>query len=134
MWVRVPPPALLGPDADAAGLDPTILRVAALFYENVLVLHGDEIRAGGRFANSCTGPAPWISGRDAAAHGAPGVVNPAMAQHISAVGAMVASRAAAIAPDPRRLEDLIGHPPLSFADFVREHRDEFTPAARTRPS
>ena len=50
-----------------AGFDPTILRVAALFYENVLVLHGNEIRETGRFGNSFgTGPAPWISGRDAA--------------------------------------------------------------------
>ena len=174
-----------------AGLEPTILRVAALFYENVLVLHGHEIRQTGRFANSFgTGPAPWISGRDAAdlavaalvsperfadakvsyppgstllshvevaevisaetgravefepvsqrdwqarleatANDSPGVVNTAMAQHISAVGAMAASRSgAAIMPNPQRLEEIIGHPPVSFADFVHEHRDEFTPA------
>ncbi|BBZ29712.1 NmrA family transcriptional regulator [Mycolicibacterium madagascariense] len=173
-----------------AGFEPTILRVAALFYENVLVLHGHEIRQTGRFANSFgTGPAPWISGRDAAdlavaalvdpdrfadakvsyppgstllshvevaevisaetgravefepvsqrdwqarleatANDSPGVVNTAMAQHISAVGAMAASRAgAAIMPNPQWLEGIIGHPPVSFADFVREHREEFTP-------
>lgn len=173
-----------------AGFDPTILRVAALFYENVLVLHGNEIRETGRFGNSFgTGPAPWISGRDAAdlaiaalidpqlfaenkvsyppgstllshvevaevisaetgravafepvsqqdwqarleatAHRSTGIVNAAMAQHISAVGAMVATRAgAAIEPNPQRLEEIIGHPPVSFTEFVREHLDEFTP-------
>jgi uncharacterized protein YbjT (DUF2867 family) len=173
-----------------AGLEPTVLRVAALFYENVLVLHGHEIRETGRFANSFgKGPTPWISGRDAAdlavaalidpdrftdrkvtyppgaellthdevaeaitaetgrvvefapisahdwqttlegvARSSPGVVNTAMAQHISAVGALVAQRgAAAIPPDPTRLTEIIGHEPLSFAEFVHEHRNEFTP-------
>jgi uncharacterized protein YbjT (DUF2867 family) len=173
-----------------AGLEPTVLRVAALFYENVLVLHGNEIRERGRFANSFgTGPAPWISGRDAAdlavaalidpdrfadpkvsyppgaellSHGevaraigaeigrvvefAPisardwqarleglamesdGVVNAAMAQHISSVGALVAQRGvAAVRPNPTELAEMIGHPPMSFAEFVREHLDEFTP-------
>ena len=171
-----------------AGLEPTVLRVAALFFENVLVLHGNEIRETGRFANSFgTGPAPWISGRDAAdlavtavlhperfaaarvsyppgaellSHpevaeiigaeigapvefspisqpqwkdrleaGATGVVNPAMAQHISAVGAMAAQRAgAAIRPDAAKVADLIGHAPMTFAEFVRDHRDQFAPA------
>jgi uncharacterized protein YbjT (DUF2867 family) len=178
-----------------AGLEPTVLRVAALFYENVLVLHGHEIRETGRFANSFgTGPTPWISGRDAAdlavaaliepgrfadakvtyppgaellSHGevakvisaetgrvvefapvsahdwqatlegvarsSPGVVNLAMAQHISSVGALVAQRgAAAIPPDPARLTEIIGHEPLSFAEFVREHRDAFIPVESGR--
>jgi uncharacterized protein YbjT (DUF2867 family) len=173
-----------------AGLEPTVLRVAALFYENVLILHGNEIRETGRFSNSFgTGPAPWISGRDAAdlavaalidpdrfadpklsyppgaellSHGevartisaetgrvvefapisvgdwqsalerlaakSPGVVNVAMAQHISSVGALVAQRGvAAVRPNPTELTELIGHEPLSFAEFVREHREEFIP-------
>jgi uncharacterized protein YbjT (DUF2867 family) len=178
-----------------AGLDPTVLRVAALFYENVLVLHGHEIRETGRFENSFgTGPAPWISGRDAAdlavaalvdpnrfadnriiyppgaellthlevakvigaeigseveffpvsqrdwqanleglAQRADGVVNTAMAQHISAVGALAARRSgAAVVPNPTQLAEIIGHPPLSFADFIREHRDEFLPVGTGR--
>lgn len=178
-----------------AGLDPVVLRVAALFYENVPVLHGDEIRRTGRFASSFgTGPAPWISGRDAAdlavtaliephrfadskisfqpgaellshvevaeaisaeigsavefepvtqqdwqaslegfSDRSPGVVNTAMAQHISTVGEMVAQRSgAAIRPNPARLADIIGHPPMSFAEFIREHRHEFIPAQRER--
>lgn len=171
-----------------AGLNPTVLRVAALFYENVVVLHGNEIRETGRFANSFgTAPAPWISGRDAAdlavaalvdperfadakvsyppgaellshvriaevisaeigtvvefepisardwqrtleeVSRSSGVVNDEMAQHISAVGAQLAQRAgAAIVPDPRRLTDITGREPQSFAEFVRENRDAFT--------
>jgi uncharacterized protein YbjT (DUF2867 family) len=178
-----------------AGLDPTVLRVAALFFENILVLHGNEIRETGRMENSFgTGPAPWISGRDAAdlavaalvaperfaankityppgaellshvevaktisaeigsqveffpvsqrdwqanledlAQRTIGVVNPAMAQHISAVGALVAQRAgAAVMPNPDQLADIIGHRPLSFAEFIREHRDEFLPVQSGR--
>ncbi|WP_405136952.1 NmrA family NAD(P)-binding protein [Nocardia sp. NBC_01388] len=50
-----------------AGLEPTVLRIAALFYENILLLHAAEIRRSGRFANSFgNGKVPWISGRDAA--------------------------------------------------------------------
>ncbi|WP_327140075.1 NmrA family NAD(P)-binding protein [Nocardia sp. NBC_01327] len=50
-----------------AGLEPTVLRVAALFYENILLLHAAEIRRTGRIANSFgNGTVPWISGRDAA--------------------------------------------------------------------
>lgn len=174
-----------------AGLDPTVLRVAALFFENVLVLHGNEIRHTGRFGNSFgTGQAPWISGRDAAdlavaalvdpdrfaddkvsypsgaellshvevaevisaetgsdvefvpvsqqewqstlegaAKNSAGVVNAAMAQHISAVGAQLARRdGAAIPPNSQRLREIIGHAPMSFAEFIREHREEFLPA------
>jgi len=176
-----------------AGLDPTVLRVAALFYENVVVLHGNEIRETGRFANSFgTAPAPWIGGRDAAdlavaalvdadrfadtrvsyppgaellshvqiaevisaeigstvefapvsapewqrtledASQSPGVVNSAMAQHISAVGAQLAERAgAAIVPDPKKLSDVIGREPQTFAEFVRDNRAAFTTTGTT---
>jgi uncharacterized protein YbjT (DUF2867 family) len=170
-----------------AGLEPTVLRVAALFYENIPVLHGLSIRTTGRFANSFgTGPAPWISGRDAAdlavaalldpdrypgsklayppgaellSHAevaalisreiaspvefeavtgpqwrseleqlaaTSGVVNHAMAQHISTVGVQLAERAGAgVPPDPARLAEAIGHAPLSLAEFIRDNREEF---------
>ena len=50
-----------------AGLNPTILRVAALFQENVLILHAESIRNDAKFANSFgSAQVPWISGRDAA--------------------------------------------------------------------
>ncbi|WP_068187490.1 NmrA family NAD(P)-binding protein [Mycobacterium sp. UM_CSW] len=50
-----------------AGLNPTVLRFAALFHENVLLLHGDTLIRKGLIANSFgAAPAPWISGEDAA--------------------------------------------------------------------
>lgn len=50
-----------------AGLNPTVLRFAALFHENVLLLHGEAIREHGLIANSFgESPAPWIGGDDAA--------------------------------------------------------------------
>jgi uncharacterized protein YbjT (DUF2867 family) len=50
-----------------AGLNPTILRVAALFHENVLILHAESIRNDGVIANSFgSAKVPWIGGRDAA--------------------------------------------------------------------
>lgn len=50
-----------------AGLNPTILRVAGLFHENVLILHGTSIRQSALITNSFgAGNAPWIAGRDAA--------------------------------------------------------------------
>ena len=50
-----------------AGLNPTVLRFAGLFHENVPLLHGATIRDHGLIANSFgEGPAPWISGADAA--------------------------------------------------------------------
>jgi uncharacterized protein YbjT (DUF2867 family) len=50
-----------------AGLNPTVLRFGGLFHENVLLLHEATIRENGLIANSFgEGPAPWISGDDAA--------------------------------------------------------------------
>ena len=50
-----------------AGLNPTVLRFGGLFHENVLILHEATIRENGLIANSFgEGPAPWISGADAA--------------------------------------------------------------------
>lgn len=50
-----------------AGLHPTILRVAGLFHENVLILHAESIRNDGVIANSFgSAKVPWIGARDAA--------------------------------------------------------------------
>jgi uncharacterized protein YbjT (DUF2867 family) len=50
-----------------AGLNPTVLRFAGLFHENVLLLHETTINEDALIANSFgAGPAPWISGSDAA--------------------------------------------------------------------
>lgn len=52
---------------DWAGLEPIVLRIAALFFENIPLLHGASIRRTGTFANSFgEARVPWISGRDAA--------------------------------------------------------------------
>jgi uncharacterized protein YbjT (DUF2867 family) len=172
-----------------AGLNPTILRVAALFQENVLILHADSIRDDATFANSFgSAKVPWISGRDAAglavhallqpapssatvsypagaellshaeiaeiisaetnrdihfqsisqpqwreiielqANGQ-GPVNRAMAPYISMVGAGASARMAPImAPDPDALVAALGRRPITFAEFVREHRDDFAGA------
>ena len=49
-----------------AGLSPCVLRVAAFFYENLTLLHGDDLRDTGTMANAFGDVAvPWIAGRDA---------------------------------------------------------------------
>ena len=173
-----------------AGLNPTILRVAALFHENVVALHAQSIRDHGVITNSFgTGKPPWIGGRDAAelavrelllpapsaakvtyppgaevlshseiakiisvetgrqveyrpisdqdwrqmieTQAAAGVspLNPAMALHISAIGAGFADgNGPTLRPDPDTLSEMLGRRPTSFAEFVREHRREFSAA------
>jgi len=172
-----------------AGLNPTVLRVAALFHENVLILHGESIRQHGVITNSFgPGRAPWIGGQDAAelavhhllqpppptpvvsyppggealSHAEiaeiisaqigqkveyqpisherwhdivasqadnDGPVNPGMAQHISIIGAGFTSGNAPIMPvDPDALAITLGHPPTTFAQFVRKRREEFAAA------
>jgi len=70
--------------------------------------------------------AHWQRGLEELATSQGGVVNMAMAQHISAVGALLAQRAgAAIMPDSSRLAEVTGRKPQSFAEFVREHRSAF---------
>jgi uncharacterized protein YbjT (DUF2867 family) len=171
-----------------AGLNPTILRVAALFHENVTALHAASIRERGIITNSFgAARAPWIGARDAAELAArqlllpmpaaatvsypPGAevlshieiaqiisdetgqnveyrptsaeqwrkmiedqadedpsspVNYGMAQHISTIGAgFAAGKGPMLEPNPDTLTTALGHPPATFAEFVREHRGEF---------
>lgn len=62
---------------DWAGLNPTVLRVAGLFHENVLLLHGNTIRDKALIANSFgDAAAPWISGDDAAELAAAHLLSP----------------------------------------------------------
>jgi uncharacterized protein YbjT (DUF2867 family) len=60
-----------------AGLELLILRVTALFHQNIAVLHAHSIRRDGVIRNSF-GPnsASWISGRDAAELGLAGLLHP----------------------------------------------------------
>jgi uncharacterized protein YbjT (DUF2867 family) len=171
-----------------AGLNPTVLRFAGLFHENVLLLHETTIRDDAVIANSFgDGVAPWIGGRDAAelavvhllapspasaqisypppaeaishaqvariissqtgrpiryqqipaatwrlqleaaAESEPASpINKGMAQHISALGAALSQRTEPlIAPDPQALTAMLGHPPTSFSDFVRQNLPRF---------
>ncbi|CAM3205537.1 hypothetical protein BST27_26670 [Mycobacterium intermedium] len=171
-----------------AGLNPTVLRFAALFHENVLLLHENTIRDDGLIANSFgDAPAPWINGDDAAKVAATHLLKPrpaapqisyippaetithadvagiisaatgrrvryehipaatwrrelelaadaeptspinhAMAQHISTVGALVATRARAlVGPDPAALTKVLDQAPTTFADFVHQNLSRF---------
>jgi uncharacterized protein YbjT (DUF2867 family) len=171
-----------------AGLDLCILRIAALFYENVTLLHGASVRERGVIRN-CFGDAraPWIAGEDAAelvvaallhpdrfagadihypsgsalhTHSElaellsselsrrvryeavslaewredldelakrPGaIMNADMAKHISTLGHALSLSGAQKAPDAPALEQLIGHRPISFREFVRAHASQFT--------
>lgn len=170
-----------------AGLDLLILRIAAVFHENLSVLHGPSIRRNGVFGNSFgAGEVAWISGVDAAdlavaallhperftgpvtyprgseqfTHadiaellsqvlGTPvrftplteeqwradlsalaevddsDVVNTAMAQHISAVGAGIARSGRAVPADWVTLRDLIGREPVGLRDYIAANREDF---------
>lgn len=171
-----------------AGLEPTTLRIAALFYENIALLHAESIRRTRAFANSFGEAAiPWISGHDAADlavaaltdpnrypagstfyppgaavhthadiaaligaetgnpvsyHHIPAAqwqselddiarkdafatINPAMAQHISALGAKFSQMPITPPLDTTALAEAIGHPPQTFAEFIHAHRDRF---------
>lgn len=171
-----------------AGLDVLILRVAALFHENIAVLHGRSVLERGVIRNSF-GPneVAWINGGDAAElaltallqperfaepiyyakgaevlshpnvaeliteltsvdvrfepvtqdewrrdlealsqHAGEDVVNPAMAQHISAVGDMVARSGRTLPADVDALRDLIGRDPVTVHEYLQANLAEFT--------
>ncbi|GAS96924.1 NmrA-like protein [Mycolicibacterium canariasense] len=176
---------------DWAGLDLLILRVAALFHENLLVLHSHSVREYAVFRNSFgTGKIAWIGAGDAAelalaallhperftdtvyfAKGSeeyshleiaqllnestagtvhfepisrdqwrddllalsriPGAdaVNAAMAQHISAVGQMVAESGRALPADPDTLRELTGREPVTMREFLLANREAFMPVS-----
>ncbi|MGW0248619.1 hypothetical protein ACWDYH_18490 [Nocardia goodfellowii] len=52
-------------------------------------------------------------------------VNPAMAQHISAIGAVFSRLPSGPPIDPAALAAAIGHPPQTFTEFLHEHRHHF---------
>jgi uncharacterized protein YbjT (DUF2867 family) len=60
-----------------AGLDLCVLRIAALFFENIPILHAKSIREEGVIRNSFgEGKVPWISGLDAARLVVAGILHP----------------------------------------------------------
>ena len=171
------------------GMNVTVLRIGAFFYENVLLAHSGTIRETGVFAN-CFGDArpAWISATDgadlcvtallepqayanspiayplgherlsqqeiadiiseetgrevryqyitqeewtrqlkaAAVHSA-GLVNDAMIQHLPTHARTMQENAAILRmdTDPSALAAASGRPPLTFRNFVRQHRAEF---------
>jgi uncharacterized protein YbjT (DUF2867 family) len=174
------------------GVNVTVLRISAFFYENVLLAHSGAIRETGVFAN-CFGDArpAWISatdaadlsatvllepqtyakspivyppgferlsqqqiadiiseetGRDvryqyinqeewtrqlkAAAVHSGGLVNDAMIQHLPTHARMMEDNTtiARMATDPWALAAASGRAPLSFRNFVRQHRTAFEPS------
>lgn len=176
---------------DWAGLDLLILRVFALFHENLKILHSRSIREQGLIRNSF-GPerVGWISGRDAAELALAGllhperfsgqvvdvkgaeelshveiasllsqlaerpvryepatqeqwrqdlvelsqvegedVVNPAMAQHISSVGDMVARAGRTMGSDRAVLRALIGREPITVSEFLKTNLDRWFPVS-----
>ncbi|MFN3001945.1 NmrA family NAD(P)-binding protein [Mycolicibacterium wolinskyi] len=172
---------------DWAGLDLLILRVAALFHENLLILHSHWVREHGVIRNSFgPGKIAWISAGDAAelalaallhperfpdtVYFAKGseeyshveiadlltessagtiryepisreqwrddllalsrsadaeAVNAAMAQHISAVGQMVAQSGRTLPADPDALRALTGREPATMREFLLSNREAF---------
>ena len=168
------------------GVNVTVLRISAFFYENVLLLHADAIRETGMFANSFGDARPaWISATDAAdlcatallepqayaktpivyppghellsqqqiadiiseetgrqvryqhitandwsrqlqAHSG-GLPNHAMIAHITTLAAMCEDNSAILRTDidPSALAAASGRAPLSFRNFVRQHRSAF---------
>jgi uncharacterized protein YbjT (DUF2867 family) len=60
-----------------AGFNLSILRVAAIFHENVALLHAESVRSERTLRNNFgSTPIPWISGRDAADLGFAALVHP----------------------------------------------------------
>lgn len=176
-----------------AGLDLVILRVAALFHENLAVLHSDSVREHGLIRNSFgDNEVAWISGSDAAELGlmalvhpdrfpepvyyvkgsevfshadiaaaledmtgrpiryeavtrdewrsdlenlaeSAHVVNPAMAQHISAVGHTVATSGRTLPADRKALGELIGREPITLREFLHDNLEAFA-APERRPA
>jgi len=173
-----------------ADLEVTILRVVALFHENIAVLHARDVRARGLIRNSFgENGVGWINGADAAElglaallhparfpetiHYANGteefshvdiagmlssltgdpvryesitkdqwrddllslsqtddVVNPAMAQHISAVGETVARSGRSLGADRAAFEALTGREPITMREFLLANLDKFTTRQR----
>jgi uncharacterized protein YbjT (DUF2867 family) len=71
--------------------------------------------------------ATWRLQLEAATESAPtSPINKGMAQHISTIGAVLSQRTGPlIAPDPQALTALLGHPPTSFFEFVRQNLPRF---------
>ncbi|MET0698257.1 MAG: NmrA family NAD(P)-binding protein [Mycobacterium sp.] len=60
-----------------SGINPTVLRVAGFFFENIGLLHAQTIKSHGVIRNNFgDGAAPWISGQDSADLGVAALLRP----------------------------------------------------------
>ncbi len=115
-----------------AGLDLLILRVAALFHENVPVLHADTVRRDGTMRNSFgRGPVPWISGRDAAEIAVAAILHPErFAGPVVYPGGTEMLSHDQIAG---LLTEVLGHPVLYEPVSAQQWRRELEDTAAARP-
>lgn len=115
--------ALVDPDRYPAGTISYPMGVELLSHGEIADLIAAEI--GSPVEYTTISHEAWRAEWDA---GSDGVINPAMAQHISAIGeSFSAPRPGAPAPefDPRAVAADIGRAPMTFAEFLRANRDEF---------
>jgi len=111
-----------------AGFGGTHLRVAAFFMENLLGLHGKQIRERGQIRNSFGDFEPsWIAGADVGAIGAALLADPCLVtDRITIVGAAERASHATIA---ETISDVTGSPVRYQSLTPEEWRDEMIAAA-----
>ncbi|SEH54576.1 Uncharacterized conserved protein YbjT, contains NAD(P)-binding and DUF2867 domains [Mycolicibacterium rutilum] len=113
-----------------AGLELLVLRVAALFHENLLVLHSQSIRREHAFRNSFSDVAmPWISGRDAAELGVAALLHPERFE--TAVVYPRGSQAYSHTAIAAMMSEIAGTP-ITFEPVTQEHwRQELIDLSQT---
>jgi uncharacterized protein YbjT (DUF2867 family) len=117
-----------------AGLDLLILRVAAVFHENIAVLHRDSILREAVIRNCFgPGPVPWISGRDAAELAYAALMHPERFDD-GPVTYPLGSESVSHGEIAELLSDLLGrrvrYEPVTPEQWVRELHDLFEDEAR----
>lgn len=110
---------------DWAGLDICVLRIAALFFENLSILHGASVHDEGVMRNSFgDAEVPWISGSDAALVAAEALLHPEKfpGRVHTIPGVEVLSHAAIAAVLSRTTGKPVCYQPVSRDDWAAELR------------
>ena len=106
-----------------AGLAPSVLRIAAFFYENVTLLHAASIRDRGVIANAFGDAAlPWIAGIDAARLLVRAILDPSLfppGVHLPP-GVELATHATLAARLSSQLGRKVSYEPISRDDWKRD--------------
>jgi uncharacterized protein YbjT (DUF2867 family) len=114
-----------------AGFGGVHLRIAAFSMENLLYVHGAQIREHGVIRNAFGDyPAPWVAGADVGAE-ARGDANPRGAAHLAAQS--VTLRGRPLPPLTDHVERFTGRPATTFTGFVHARREQFAGAAGSVP-